>query len=275
MVHTYAWIAGIAGLLIAACPAAAADGDELYRGRTFVTGQTEATRAPALARCLTDVLVKVSGDPRLSRDPRVVDLAGKASDYVREFRYRDLMADLPVHDEQGTRDRPYELTARFDPTSIDATLRALGREPWTATRPRVVVLLRVRHGARAHMLASDGDRAPGMREALADAAGRAGMPMALPNEAALAKAGRSLQAAEWPPADLRGLDAMATAAGGDVALAGSLVWSDRSLGWVAGWRLRWQGRTYRWQIGGVNFDEAFRNGMRGAAQILSGHGQPG
>jgi hypothetical protein len=272
---TSVWIAGITALLIAGGPAAAGDAGDLYRGRTLVTGQTEATRAPALARCLTDVLIKVSGDPRLSVDPKAVDLARDAAKYVREFRYRDLMADLPVHDEQGTRDRPYELTAWFHPATIDATLRALGREPWTAARPRVAVLLHVRHGARTYRLSSDGDHGPGMREALADAAGRAGLVVALPNEAALTKAGSSLQAPQWSPSDLAGLDAIAKTAGGDVALAGSLVWSDTALGWIATWRLPWQGRTYRWQIKGVNFDEAFRAGMRGAAQILSGNGQPG
>ncbi|TIT43144.1 MAG: DUF2066 domain-containing protein, partial [Mesorhizobium sp.] len=34
------------------------------------------------------------------------------------------------------------------------------------------------------------------------------------------------------------------------------------------------GKTYSWQVRGVSFDEAFRVAMRGAAQILSGNGQP-
>ena len=29
-----------------------------------------------------------------------------------------------------------------------------------------------------------------------------------------------------------------------------------------------------WQIQNVNFDAAFRSAMRGAAQVLSGHGEP-
>ena len=58
------------------------------------------------------------------------------------------------------------------------------------------------------------------------------------------------------------------------ALAGSIVWSDKELGWIADWRLAANGATYRWQVRGVNFDEAFRVAIRGAAQILSGNGQP-
>jgi hypothetical protein len=38
--------------------------------------------------------------------------------------------------------------------------------------------------------------------------------------------------------------------------------------------MRSDAKNYRWQIRGVGFDDAFRNGMRGAVQVLSGHGQP-
>ena len=62
---------------------------------------------------------------------------------------------------------------------------------------------------------------------------------------------------------------------GDLALVGSMVWSEETLGWVADWHLVAPGRAYRWQIRGVGFDEAFRNAIAGAAQVLSGHGQPG
>jgi uncharacterized protein len=37
----------------------------------------------------------------------------------------------------------------------------------------------------------------------------------------------------------------------------------------------WHGQTRRWQVRGVTFDEAFRRGTGGAAQVLSGNGDPG
>ena len=40
------------------------------------------------------------------------------------------------------------------------------------------------------------------------------------------------------------------------------------------WRMEWQGRPHRWQFRGVTFDEAFRRAIGGAAQILSGNGDP-
>jgi hypothetical protein len=74
--------------------------------------------------------------------------------------------------------------------------------------------------------------------------------------------------------DREPLVAMMRALGGDVLLAGTLAWSDTTLGWIGAWRLDMPGTSVRWQIGGVTFDEAFRNAMGGAAQVLSGNGQP-
>jgi hypothetical protein len=267
--------AGLAMLLVLGCgvPLARANNvPDLYRAKTLVTGQTAAGRGPALVRCLADVLVKVSGDPRLLGEGDAATLTGPAAALVREFHYRDLMAGLPIHDEQGTRDRPYELTAVFDPAGVEALLQTLGRKPWTGPRPRVAVFLAVRHGTLAYELTGDGDRGATMREALQDAAGRVGLPVVLPSAAALTHPG--WRPDRWLVDDDRVLDAAARRAGGDVALAGRLVWSEQALGWIADWRIVAQGRTYRWQLRGVSFDAAFRSAMRGALQVLSGHGSP-
>jgi hypothetical protein len=254
-------------LALGCIAAPAASASELYAARAFVTGQVEPGRSKAFARCLRDVLVKVSGDPDLVRHPRFGKIAADAGSLVTDFRYRDLMAGIPVHDEQGTRDRPYELTVKFDPGKVDALLRALGRAPWLSARPRVVVLLAVRHVATAFMLAGDETRGPGMREALLDAAAGVGIPLVIPSRAVLADAGLAVQTfQEEGPGSLA---AAVKAAGGDVALIGRLTWDDKALGWVADWRMAAKPKARHWQVRGVNFDEAFRNGMRGAVRILA------
>jgi hypothetical protein len=252
--------------------AAAANVDDLYQARTIVTGQGEVSRRGGFADCLEQVLVKASGDPWLLDDPKVTVMAENAGTLVADFQYQDRMAGIPVHDEQGTHDRPYDLTVSFDPARIDAALRSLGHEPWGAPRPRVVVLVAVRLGTTAYLLASDGERGRDQREAFADAAERFGIPIALPDQAALVKAGLSYESLST--IDLRGLDAAARTIGGDLALDGSMRWSEAALGWIADWHLGAQGKSYRWRIRGVSFDDAFRNAMAGAAQILSGHGPP-
>jgi len=264
--------AALAILALAQPAAAAATVEDLYQAQTIVTGQGEANRMVGFVRCLTDVLVKVSGDPRLIGDRRLDPLAGQAAAMVANFSYHDRMSGIPVHDEQGTRDRPYDLTVTFDPAKIDGAVRSLGLSPWGASRPRLVVFVGMRNGAVVTMLTSDGERARDQRDAFIAAAGKRGLPIALPSTGALAAAGLDL--AQLEKADMGRLDALARQSGGDQALAGRLVWEDRTLGWSAQWRLSWQAGTQQWRIAGVAFDEAFRNATGGALQILSGHGTP-
>lgn len=67
---------------------------------------------------------------------------------------------------------------------------------------------------------------------------------------------------------------LATEQGGEVALVGELVWDDERLGWNTQWRIDWQRRSHRWRLFAVTFDEVFRQALGGAAQILSGNGDP-
>lgn len=257
-------LASGAGLVVAA---AASD---LYRASAVVSGQGEVNRAIGLTQCLEDVLVKVSGDPRLIGDRNVAEYQRRAGDFVTRFEYRDRMSGIPIHDEQGSYDRPHDLSVDFDPAKIDAILRTLGRQPWLSPRPNVVVFLAVSGRKEKFALTSDGSPEPDMRSSLAAAAARVGLPMTLPTSVQLARWGSSAEV--LPGIDVRDLETQ----GGvkDIALAGTLTWSDEALGWVANWRMASNEKNYRWQIRGVGFDDAFRNGMRGAAQVLSGHGEP-
>ena len=266
----------VAAVVLATCGvpagAAAAVVDNLYRAQTIVTGQGETNRLMGFAHCLEDVLVKVSGDPRLIGDPRLAALSSDVATLVTAFSYSDRMTGIPVHDEQGTRDRPYDLTATFDRQKIDAMVRSLGLAPWGESRPRLLVLAGMRSGRLVQVLSSDGERGGDQRDSLLAAADKRGLPIALPSAALLA--GEKLDVARLPKADLARLDALARQHDGDLALAGDLVWAERSFTWTAQWRIAWQGTTYRWRITAATFDEVFRNGMEGAEQIMSGHGRP-
>jgi hypothetical protein len=223
----------------------------LYRARAFVTGQEETERARGFALALEEVLVKVSGDPRLRRDPRLPPLEADARRLVARFDYHDRMSGLAVHDEQGTRERPFDLTVTFAPAGIAGALRTLGRKPWVGPRPTLVVLLRIADATATYTLASDGERGLGQRLSLAAAAEQRGVPIRLPTTAALGAG---------------------SAEGRDLALRGGLVWVER--GWQARWQLRRHGVAHRWGSDAVSFDDAFRSAMDGALQILSGHGRP-
>ena len=111
-----------------------------------------------------------------------------------------------------------------------------------------------------------------IRSLLAAAAKR-GMSIVLPNAATLEQAG--IAAAQLSIVPASSLASAAAKEGGEVALVGHLLWVDEELGWATEWRIDWQGRPHRWQLRGVTFDEAFRQGIGGAARILSGNGEGG
>ncbi|MCV3209923.1 DUF2066 domain-containing protein [Mesorhizobium sp. YC-39] len=246
--------------------------DELYQSQTIVNGQGEKNRQAGFKRCLDAVLVRVSGDQRLPAKPAMSALRDKAGSFVTSFRYRDRMEGIPNHDDQGTYDRPHNLYCQYRPAVIDPVLASLDSRPWLAERPRLAVFLATERGARHFTLDAEGERGELMRESLDNAAGPLAMQVALPKAAALSQAG--LVDKTLRDAGMAMLDATARKVGADQALAGSLVWSDKELGWIADWRLAMAGKTYKWQVRGVSFDEAFRVAMRGAAQVLSGNGQP-
>ncbi|MDO8352705.1 MAG: DUF2066 domain-containing protein [Aestuariivirga sp.] len=244
----------------------------IYQTRAIVTGEREETRLPVLGQCLRDVLKKVSGDPAIDRDPRVEAFAGQAQAYIKSFSYRDRMEGIPIHDEQGTRDRPYDLTVDFHPEKIDELLQVLGQKPWTARRPTIVVLLAVKCEARSYLLTGDADEGFDQRESFMSAAWLTGMPMTLPSTAAFDEVG--MTAEKLTTANLGELTRIARASGGGIVLVGSIAWNKGMLGWKGDWQLYSDDGPHHWQIRNVNFDGAFRSAMRGAAQVLSGNGEP-
>jgi hypothetical protein len=258
-------------LLFATGHAGTAERLGLYQGRAIVTGTGEASRQTGLAAALQDVLVKVSGNARLVDDARVAVLMDDAAALVATFAYRDRIEGIPIHDEQGSRDRPHDLTVTFDREKINTALAALGRKVWPEPRPTILFLLGVDNSGRRFLLAADGEYGTDMRAALDVASELAGLPVVLPKEADFAGAGLSADAV---PDTLAAAAPELVPAGVDHALVGSLVWNPEALGWTGEWSLDYGGKTYRWRVSGASFDAAFRNAVRGAAQVMSGNGMP-
>lgn len=245
---------------------------DLYQAKAIVTGTGKTNRELGFRKCLDDVLLRVSGDQRLLNRPEMAALRDKAGGFVAEFRYRDRLEGRPVRDEQGTHDRPHDLTCLYKPETIDAVLKSLGGRPWLETRPKLVVLLGVKNAKGSYVLAADEASGQYMQGSLLAAAQLPALPVALPARSLLDRNKFDFNALQG--AGMKDLDTLAITADGDQALAGSLVWSDKDLGWVAEWRLAVKGKLWRWGARGISFDDAFRLAMRGAAQILSGNGQP-
>src|SRR4029450_14064309 len=85
----------------------------------------------------------------------------------------------------------------------------------------------------------------------------------------------NITGAELRTAPFPALALVAAEQAGEPVLVGRLVWNDRELGWASQWQMDWSGRTHRWQIRGVTFDEAFRRGIGGGAPGFLGTAAPG
>ena len=68
--------------------------------------------------------------------------------------------------------------------------------------------------------------------------------------------------------------AAAEIAAGSQAFAGRLAWNNEERVWEADWRLPHPEGTFEWRARAATFDAAFRAGLSGAAQVLSGNGPP-
>ena len=245
---------------------------EIYTTQSVVTGFDERNRPLGFRLCFDDVLVKASGDGSINDDRRFAAYEARAAEYIDTFSYRDKLFGKPIHDEQGSYDRPHFLTCRFNPQKIDEILKAMGRKPWPTPRPSLAMVLSVHGRKTSGVLSSDGAFDPDMRESLAIAARRYGVVVNLPSVAALKDNGIDAGAAASVPAERAAK--LAAAADSPLPLAGDLRWSDAAHGWVANWSLDANGRHFKWKVSGVNYDEAFRVAIRGAGRALSGNGKP-
>jgi hypothetical protein len=260
-------------LLVVPLGVAMASADDLYRTQTAVTGQGEPNRLIGFAACLEDDLIKVSGALKLAGDPRLEPAKARAADYVTSFDYHDQMSGKPKRDEQGTRDRPYDLIVDFDKPKIDQLLGTLGLKPWLAHRPTLGVMVAMVPAGRHFLVTAGGKLSDLQRDSLRIAASRRGMNIVLPDEASVSKAGVGDAALMTTPVET--LAPLVATQGAEAILVGRLVWDDDELGWVTEWRLEADGQSHRWQMRGVTFDGVFRRGIGGAAQVLSGNGDPG
>src|SRR5262245_24352460 len=169
-------------------PALADDTALLYRAVAVVTGTGEENRQIGFRLCMEDVVVRVSGDYRLITSGKAKAMIEDAASYVATFKYHDRYEGIPVHDEQGTHDRPHDLTVDFDRGKVDAALASLGSKPWLTPRPRLVVILGVTNAKGSFVLSADAEQGFYMRDSFTLASEKIAMPITFPSQSAIAGA---------------------------------------------------------------------------------------
>ncbi len=255
-----------AALLILCCATAqSAEVKDLYSAQAIVTGTVEPERTRGFRAGLADLVVKLTGDARLQDDPRLAPLLNNPRHFVEHFEYEDRMKGIPVHDEQGTRERPYYLRMWFKTPEVDAALKALGLRIWPADRPVLAVWLGVRTAAGRYVLRATGPDGYGQRLVILETAARRGLPVRLPPQDG-APDGVSVDdiaAANMPK--------IARASPGAGALLSGVLSVTPDGYWDIAWRLTRQDRFRAWTMHHVSFDTALKNGLQTAALVLSGN----
>ncbi len=238
---------------------------DLYNAQTVVTGTQEPERTRGFRVGLVDVVVKLTGDVRLADSDKLKPLLQDPHPLVEHFEYEDRMKGIPVHDEQGTRERPFYLRIRFKAPEMDKALADLGLRKWASDRPLLAVWLGVKTAVGDFILTKTGGDGYAQRIVLTETSQRRGLPVLLPDE-------------EGGPSTVKFDDIAANnfpkiknaSAKADAWLCGVLSITESGY-WDISWRLLWKGKSHDWAKRDVTFDVALKDGLQTSALILSGN----
>lgn len=250
--------------ILASADAHAVEVRNLYRAETIVTGREAPERLRGFQLGLAQVIVKLSGDAEAAQADATRQLLARADRFVESYEYEDRMKGIPIHDEQGTRDRPYFLRMTFERSAVDQALATFGFPRWQSDRPRVMVWLGVRDLVRSYVLTTTTEVGYGQRETLNSVARERGIPIALPKTTAQSRIDYRVIA----DSDVARLRAAAKNYAADAVLFGTLRMNDQGY-WTLRWTLDWQGRRYADERANVTFDVALRAALERCAKIFA------
>ncbi len=240
-------------LFLSALPAGAQPAqtpDALYKAETIVTGRREPERLEGFRTGAQEVLIKLTGQPKLAGTRSAKEVTAKSAQLIADYSYEDRMKGIPVHDEQGTRDRPYYLRMSFDPEKFDKALKDAGLKKWQGRRPTVAIWLGVSQGSGKYILSRDGDDGYGQREVLKEASQRRGIPIVFPPEKQDSVTYHNILKRNWGAL----LDA-SQKLGANAVLYGTLEF-DGNAYWNGQFVVAGDHAYAKWKVSGVTFDKA-------------------
>jgi uncharacterized protein len=247
----------------ASAQAPAMTDDDLYKAETVVTGTGEAERMRGFRIVTEEAIIKLTGNAGLAGSARIEPILGQAAGLIAEFTYEDRMKSIPVHDEQGTRDRPHFLRVRFDKAKLDAALTAANLRKWGADRPLLAVWLGIREGRGKYVLAADGPAGYGQREVLKEASKKRGVPIVLP------PAGSAVITYESIDKGLFHILQQESQKLGAAGVLYGMLDFDGNVGWNTRWTLSAAGGYGQWAMKSVTFDVALKGAIEEAAAVLT------
>ena len=233
--------AALIAAVFAAAPALAQQTD-LYSATVIVTGRDNlAERERGIREALPLVLSKVSADPDVADRAAAAELDDETEAMVVGYDYRDRKEGIQISDEQGTRERSFEFTVRFEKPAVDATLAKLGAAPWPEPRPAIAVALTVDDGGSSYLLGRNSEKGYGQRAAFDDESGKLGLDVRLPGDPEAADA---------------------------ALLEGAMTVTPKGY-WAPEWRIAANGANERFTLPETTFDEAIAGALGRSAKTLA------
>ncbi len=153
---------------------------DLYVVEIPVVGQGSKARADAISQAFAQVLIKVSGDRKLSLQGDLKKLIRRANNYVQQYSYRMLesSADLIGHGESGEQAPDRLLRVQFDELAVNQQLRQYGVPVWGSARPLTLIWMGIEE--QGHRSLYQPEYHQGLRQVLEQTANDRGLPILFP-----------------------------------------------------------------------------------------------
>lgn len=127
---------------------------ELYKAEVIVTGVEEPERTRGFRDGLTEIIVKLTGRPELEGSKVLEPFMASPAAFIESFTYEDRKKGIPVHDEQGTRERSFFLRMNGNVGKLEEALNKAGVQFWRH-RPDFEVLLTVQDPRGDYLIADE------------------------------------------------------------------------------------------------------------------------
>jgi hypothetical protein len=257
-------VVALTGLCADGQQARAGTVEGLYEAEVPVAGQDQRDRERALRAALLEVVVRVSGQRRVTPTGVLSSALQSPSRYVQEYGYGALPRPGGPPVSGGQR-----LWARFNPSAVNELVRQAGLPVWGRTRPTTLVWLATeREGQRELLGPGDPGPLPGVVQTRARARG---VPLVLP--ALDAPGGSGVRVEDvWNDQPERVASA-SRRAGADAFVLGKA--RERVPGlWETRWTVVAGEKTERFGVDGEQIDKVIAEGLDRTVDLLaSSHAQ--
>jgi hypothetical protein len=234
----------------------------LYQAEVELISQGASERRAAAARALSQVLVKLTGDPLAAGNPVVRRALASAETFVSDSRASETSSDQEGNTAVGGVP-VYKTTMdfAFDPGSVDALVAGAGLRVWGSPRPRPILWLAIDDGRGARLVNS---QQLNVVKPLAQRGLQRGLRFGMPAGSAVEQAAAQTVWAQNPEP----MRALTARYGVDVQLLGRVYRAGG--GWTADWVLsRGEQELSRWSFSDPSPQRAIASGADGAADAIA------